>query len=84
MAKGIFTTFEESEILAIRDTAKKLLMEGKTTMSYSVDGMSASKQFAMPVADVLDECRFALRRLDPKKYGSPSPFRRARVARIDK
>lgn len=61
-AKGLFTRgFTEGEVKQIQATAKKMLLEGKTLMSWNDDSTSVSKQFAMPVADVLDECAYALR-----------------------
>lgn len=70
MAKGLFTVgFTVEEVLAIQKKAKALILEGKTLMSYSDSGTSASKQFTMPVADVLDECGYALQVLAPDTYG---------------
>ena len=51
-----------------------MLLEGKTIMSWNDAETSASKQFTMPVDQVLDECGHALRILDPATYG------RARIA----
>jgi hypothetical protein len=70
MANGIFIGLSESDILAIRDKAVAMLKEGKTIMSYSDSGTSVSKQFVMPVKEVLTECRMALQLLDPATYGS--------------
>ena len=49
--------------------AKGFLLEGKTIMNYSDSGTSVGKSFVMPVRDVLDECAYALRKLDPATYG---------------
>ena len=68
-ASGIFIGLAESDILAIRDKAVAMLKEGKTIMSYSDSGTNVSKQFVMPVREVLDECRLALQQLDPETYG---------------
>jgi hypothetical protein len=70
MANGIFIGLAESDILAIRDKAVAMLKEGKTIMSYSDTGTSVSKQFAMPVKEVMAECKMALQALDPATYGS--------------
>lgn len=73
MAKGLFIVgFSVAEVLQIQAKAKALLMEGKTVMSWNEGGLSATRQFVMPVAEVLDECAYALRRLDPDTYGRPS------------
>lgn len=70
MAKGLFVVgFTVHEVLAIQTRAKALVMEGKTIMSWNDAETSASKQFAMPVDQVLDECAHALRILDPATYG---------------
>lgn len=68
-ATGIFIGLAESDILAIRDKAVSMLKEGKTVMSYSDSGTNVSKQFVMPVRDVLAECKQALQALDPDTYG---------------
>ena len=68
-ASGIFIGLSESDILAIRDKAVAMLKEGKTIMSYSDSGTNVSKQFVMPVKEVLAECRMALQQLDPETYG---------------
>ncbi len=68
-ASGIFIGLTESDILAIRDKAVAMLKEGKTIMSYSDSGTNVSKQFVMPVKEVLAECRMALQQLDPDTYG---------------
>lgn len=72
MARGLFITgFTISEVLAIQKRAKELLLEGKTIMNWSDAETNASKQFTMPVDQVLDECGHALRVLDPATYGRP-------------
>ena len=70
---GIFTTgFTIEEVQAIQSRAKALLLEGKTIMSWADNGTSTSKQFVMPVKEVLAECAYALRKLDPYTYGTNS------------
>jgi hypothetical protein len=72
MAKGLFMIgFTAAEVVQIQTKAKELLMEGKTLMSWGESGSTASKQFAMPIADVLEECAHALPILDPASYGRP-------------
>jgi hypothetical protein len=72
MARGLFITgFTISEVLAIQQRAKDLLMDGKTLMSWNEAGSSATKQFTLPVDQVLEECAHALRVLDPATYGRP-------------
>ena len=72
MARGLFITgFTVAEVLAIQQKAKSLLMEGKTIMNWNDAETSVSKQFTMPVDQVLEECGYALRVLDPQTYGRP-------------
>ena len=72
MARGLFVTgFTVSEVLAIQQRAKDLLLEGKTIMNWNDAETSASKQFVMEVGQVLEECGHALRVLDPETYGKP-------------
>jgi hypothetical protein len=69
MASGIFIGLTECELLDIKAKALSMITEGKTLMSYSDSGSSASKQFAMPPKEMLSEAMFALSRLDPATYG---------------
>jgi hypothetical protein len=72
MARGLFITgFTISEVLAIQSRAKEFLIEGKTLMTWNEAGSSATKQFTMPIDQVLEECAHALRILDPATYGKP-------------
>jgi hypothetical protein len=72
MARGLFITgFTISEVLAIQSRAKEFLIEGKTLMIWNEAGSSATKQFTMPIDQVLEECAHALRILDPVTYGKP-------------
>ena len=70
MARGLFTTgFTVAEVLAIQQRAKEMLLEGKTIMNWNDADTSASKQFVMPLDQVLEECAHGLRVLDPTTYG---------------
>ena len=72
MVRGLFITgFTISEVLAIQQRAKEFLIEGKTLMTWNEAGSSATKQFTMPIDQVLEECAHALRILDPATYGKP-------------
>ena len=82
-AQGIFIGLSESDILAIRDKAVAMLKEGKTIMSYSDSGSSVSKQFVMPVKEVLAECKMALQALDPETYGKRVTVLRPDWGRFD-
>lgn len=69
MAQGLFIGLTECELLDLKAKALALIMDGKTLMSYSDSGSSATKAFALPPKEMLNEAMFALSRLDPKKYG---------------
>ena len=72
MARGLFITgFNVTEVLAIQRRAKELLLEGKTIMNWNDADTSVSKQFVLPVDQVLEECSHALRVLDPATFGRP-------------
>jgi len=66
-AKGLFVRgFTADEVKAIQAKAKTLLLEGKTIMSWNDGGgTSVTKQMVMPVSEILEECAYALRRLEP-------------------
>lgn len=77
MALGLFYTLPEAQVVALRDRAVSLIMEGKTIMSYSSEGTSVTKQMAMPPKEILEECNAALARINPTKYGATNTsFRR--------
>ena len=65
--KGLFLRgFTLDEIKSIQSKAKAFLLEGKTIMSWSDGGgTSVSKQFTMPITDLLEECAYALAKLEP-------------------
>jgi hypothetical protein len=70
MAQGLFITgFTVAEVIQIQSKAKEMLVEGKTVMQWIDSGSTVTKQFPMPVKEVLEECAYALRVLDPATYG---------------
>lgn len=69
MAQGLFIGLTECELLEIKAKALALIMDGKTLMSYADSGSSATKAFALPPKEMLNEAMFALSRLDPATYG---------------
>ena len=76
----LFFLDPEADVLAIRDAAKALILQGKTIMEVqSRGGQMSQKAFPMPPAQVLFEANAALQFLNPQQYG----FRRTRTyARI--
>ena len=75
-AQGIFTGLSVDVVEQIKQAAVKQLIEGKTIMQYSDSGVSVSKQWPIAVDQVLLECNYALRVLDPDTYGSARSTRR--------
>jgi hypothetical protein len=70
MAQGLFITgFTVAEVIQIQSKAKEMLVEGKTVMQWGDSGSTVSKQFPMTVKEVLQECAYALRVLDPATCG---------------
>lgn len=66
---GILLTLPIETILRIQQTAVEMLLQGRVMMSWEGEGTSAKKEFAMPIVDILSECDWALRSLDPDTYG---------------
>lgn len=71
MARGIFLETPVDQIERIRDQALANMTAGTVLISWSVGETSSGKQAAMSPADILDECRYALKRLAPDRYGAP-------------
>lgn len=73
VASGIFTIgFTEQDVLDIIQKAKTFMKQGKVTMSYGDSGSSASKQFTLPIDQVLIECQYALKKINPTVYNGGS------------
>ena len=67
--KGIFVGMTESELLALRDTARTAAASGSAVTSFSAPGLSGSSQVTMPPDELLREVLYALQMLDPDTYG---------------
>jgi hypothetical protein len=63
-ANGLFVGLPKATIEAIRDKAVTFILEGKTIMSYGDGSTNASKQFAMPPQQMLQEANYALLRME--------------------
>lgn len=74
-AAGLFDFLSLEEVLAIKARATALLAEGKTIMSAGGDGKNSSKQFTMPISQVMVEVNYRLRQLG---YGGQTFVRRTR------
>jgi hypothetical protein len=74
MAIGIFLigVDEIDTVLAIRTAliSNSLISDGgKTTVNYTSDGLTVTKQFTIPPIQLLRECNDFLRKADPDTYG---------------
>lgn len=69
MPEGIFVGLDRETIVAIRDRAVSLILEGKTIMSYGDGSTNASKSFAMPPKQMLEEAKYALEKMDGRVRG---------------
>lgn len=63
-ASGLFDFLTLEEVQAIKARAVVMLTEGKTVMSWSGEGKAGSKQFTIPIDQVLAECNYRLRQLN--------------------
>jgi hypothetical protein len=75
-ATGIFVGLPQETIEAIRDKAVQLILEGKTIMSYGDGATNASKQFALPPQQMLQEANYALLRLQGRVRGLYTNYNR--------
>ena len=66
---GLFLNLDEETILAIQAKALADALQGRVILNWQGEGTSVGKQFALPIADVLSECRYALQNLYPETYG---------------
>lgn len=77
-AQGLFVVgFNKQDVLAIQAQAKKDITAGREITSYSDQGKSVGKTRNMPVGQILAECAYALKAIDPTTYGSNGAGRRA-------
>lgn len=70
MAKGLFITFTETQLLTLRDNAFAALSAGSQVVSWSDSGTSVGKSITLPVDTVLAEVNHALRLRFPETYGA--------------
>ena len=85
MARGLFIVgFTLAEVIEIQARPSSFLLEGKTLMSWGESGSTASKQFAMPVSEVLEECAHALPILDPENHRQPRRVGATRIGFLPK
>jgi hypothetical protein len=75
-ANGLFVGLPKATIEAIRDKAVTLILEGKTIMSYGDGSTNASKQFALPPQQMLQEANYALLRLEGRTRGLYTNYNR--------
>jgi len=75
-ATGILVGLPKETIEAIRDKAVALILEGKTVMSYGDGATNASKTFALPPQQMLQEAQYALQRLEGRVRGLYTNYNR--------
>lgn len=63
-ALGLFVNLPRATIEAIRDKAVEAILQGRNIMSYGDGSTSASKSWALPPKEMLQEANYALLRLD--------------------
>ena len=59
----------EDQVLALYNKCFSLLMEGKTIIHWAGEGAEVTKQFPIPIEDMMAECRYCLRQINPTTYG---------------
>jgi hypothetical protein len=69
--------FTEEELLQMRTAAKEVfLTEGAgQVVNWASTGSSATTRYSFTAEQMLAECQYALRQLDPSKYPSSSTDR---------
>lgn len=70
MAKGLFITFTEAQLLSIRDACIADLGSGGRITSWSDSGSSVSKMLTMDTERMLEEVNHTLRTKFPATYGA--------------
>lgn len=66
---GLFLLLPVDTILQIQAKAVQMVLSGTTVMAWEGEGTSVDKKFTMNPSDVLEECNFALKQLEPQTYG---------------
>lgn len=70
MARGLFITFSEAQLLELRDKAFAALSGGAQVVSWSDSGTSVGRSITMPTDVILEEVNDALRQKWPETYGA--------------
>ena len=60
----------EQTLLDLYNTAVRLVLEGKTIMQFAGQGSEFTSKFPIDPMIVLSEARYALKQLNPSKYGN--------------
>lgn len=63
--------FTEDDLLSILKAAKDSLIAGKSIVSWTSLGSSATLQWDIHPLTLIKECTLSLQKLDPTKYGRP-------------
>ena len=83
MAKGLFITFTEAQLIALRDNAFAALSAGSQVVSWSDSGTSVGKSISLPIDVALDEINHALRTRWPETYGAKQRHLSADLSNLD-
>lgn len=69
MAAGLFLHFAITDLEAMKTAQVSQLAQNKIMVSYTENGVTRTKQFAMSHADFLHELNWALQHHAPAQYG---------------
>lgn len=69
MAAGLFLHFSITDLQAMLEELKRQVGSNKVMLSYTENGVTRTKQFAMSHADALHEVNWALQHHSPQQYG---------------
>lgn len=83
MAKGLFITFTEAQLLDLRDKAIAALSAGSTVISWSDSGTSVGKSITLGVERTLEEVNHALQQRWPETYGAKLRHLSADLSNLD-
>ena len=70
MARGLFITFTEKQLLDLRDKAIADLLAGTVVTTWSDSGTSVGRTITGNADMILEECNDTLRQRWPETYGA--------------
>ena len=75
-ALGLFVKLPRKTVEKIRDNAVEAILEGRNIMSYADGATNASRQWALPPTQMLQEANYALLRMDGRVRGLYTNYNR--------